>query len=76
VRRCSVTLLTNGYSPVPTSFVDEVVLSIKAVTPSLHLDYTGRDNKPVLQAFEKIAREKQLKLYAETVLIPRICGRG
>jgi len=69
-RSCSVTLLTNGYYPVPTSLLDEVVFSIKALTPSLHWDYTGRENEAILRSFERIAGEKLVRLCAETVFVP------
>lgn len=69
-RRCSVTLLTNGYYEVPIAMLDEVVFSIKAVTPALHSDYTGKDNKTVLTSFEKLGKQKKVNLYAETVFIP------
>jgi pyruvate-formate lyase-activating enzyme len=50
--------------------IDEVVFSLKAVTPALHLDYTGREVGPVLRSFRRIARARQARLYAETVFIP------
>lgn len=69
-RKSLVTLLTNGYSPFSEEYVDEVVFSLKAINPSLHRDYTGRENKPVLEYFEKLMGKKRVKLYAETVFIP------
>lgn len=69
-RHCTITLLTNGYLTPPLSLLDAVVFSLKAVTPALHLDYTGREVGPVLRCFRRLARARQVRLYAETVLIP------
>jgi pyruvate formate lyase activating enzyme len=67
---CSVTLLTNGKKPAPLSMVDQIIFSIKAITPSLHLDYTGYDNEIILRNFIETASCKSVTLHAETVFIP------
>jgi pyruvate-formate lyase-activating enzyme len=66
----SVSLLTNGKKRAPLSMIDEIVFSIKAITPSLHRDYTGEDNASILQNFMDMGGQKSVRLYAETVFIP------
>lgn len=67
---CSVVLLTNGLRYPPLALVDQVVFSIKAVTPELHLDYTGEDNADILRNFSSIAEARAGSLHTETVFIP------
>jgi len=67
---CSFVLLTNGRKYPPLSMVDEIIFSIKAITPTLHRDYTGVDNKIILRNFTKIAASKSVSLHVETVFIP------
>ena len=67
---CSFTLLTNGKKPAPLSIVHQIIFSIKAITPSLHLDYTGYDNETILRNFIETASCKSVTLNAETVFIP------
>jgi pyruvate formate lyase activating enzyme len=62
-------LLTNGLKLADMSDIDEVIFSIKAVTPSIHREYTGKDNKEILKNFESLARSGK-KMQAETVFIP------
>ncbi len=62
-------MLTNGLKLADMSDVDEVIFSIKAITPALHKEYTGKDNAEILGNFARIARSGK-KLQAETVLIP------
>lgn len=69
-KECSVVLLTNGRKYPPLDLVDQVVFSIKAVTPELHRDYTGEENAEILANFPLIAAEKKGSLYTETVFIP------
>lgn len=64
-----VVMLTNGLRLADMSHVDEAVVSLKAVTPALHREYTGRDNAQILSNFASLYRSGQ-KLQAETVLIP------
>jgi pyruvate formate lyase activating enzyme len=62
-------MLTNGLKLAKMTDVDEVIFSIKAITPALHKEYTGKDNADILENFAKIARSGK-KIQAETVLIP------
>jgi pyruvate formate lyase activating enzyme len=70
LKDCSFVLLTNGRKSPPLSMVDEIIFSIKAITPALHRDYTGVDNKVILQNFTQIAASKFVSLHVETVFIP------
>ncbi len=64
-------LLTNGYEFVETGIIDEVCVSIKAVTKVIFKDFTGKDYpKRVLNNFAKYYSASYLKLRAESVLIP------
>lgn len=69
-RSCSFLLLTNGKILPPLMLLDEIIFSIKAVTPSLHRDYTNDDNEIILKNFIEIASCKFLLLHTETVFIP------
>jgi len=62
-------LLTNGLKLADMRDIDEVIFSIKAITPALHKEYTGRDNAKILKNFAAIARSGK-RMQAETVLIP------
>jgi pyruvate-formate lyase-activating enzyme len=62
-------LLTNGLEPADMQDIDEVIFSLKAVTPAGHMAYTGRDNAAILRNFEALARSGR-KMQSETVLIP------
>jgi len=63
------TLLTNGYVVPSLDHVDEVVLSIKAYTDDIHLQYTGRANRRVLENFVKL-HQMDIILRSESVYIP------
>ncbi|HUH67078.1 MAG TPA: hypothetical protein VLZ07_11640 [Syntrophales bacterium] len=67
---CSFVLLTNGKKFPPLPMLEEVIFSIKAITPALHRDYTGVDNKVILKNFARIARSGTVSLHTETVFIP------
>ena len=69
-KNCSFFLLTNGRKFPPLSMVDEVIFSIKAITPALHRDYTGVDNRIILRNLSEIAASKSVSLHVETVFIP------
>lgn len=66
---CHNFLLTNGVMLADMEHIDEVIVSIKAISEDLHKDYTGKSNKKVLENFVKIY-ETGKKLQAETVFIP------
>ena len=36
------------------SDIDEVIFSIKAISPDLHRAYTGKDNAAILENFRKL----------------------
>ena len=69
-KNCSFVLLTNGRKFPPLAMLDQVIFSIKAVTPALHRDYTGVDNRVILRNFTELASSKSVSLHAETVFIP------
>ena len=62
-------LLTNGLKQADVQDIDEIIFSLKAVTPDLHKAYTGMDNDAILRNFEAFARSGR-QMQAETVLIP------
>ena len=62
-------LLTNGFKVADMRDVDEAIFSLKAISPELHQDYTGKDNSAILKNFAALERRGK-KLQAETVLIP------
>ncbi len=66
----SFILLTNGKVLPPLALLDEVIFSIKAVTPALHRDYTGCGNEDILANFRTIASRYPPILKTETVFIP------
>jgi len=63
-------LLTNGLILADLEHIDEVVLSIKAVTDSLHRHYTGKSNKKALENFVQYY-QSGVKLRSESVFIPQ-----
>ena len=69
-------LLTNGYELVREMVIDEVCVSIKAITKVTFKDFTGRDHpERVLNNFAKYYSVSCLKLRAESVLIPGYIGQ-
>jgi pyruvate formate lyase activating enzyme len=62
-------LLTNGLKLADMTDIDEIIFSIKAITPQIHKVYTGKDNRAILKNFEVLANSGK-KMQAETVLIP------
>jgi pyruvate-formate lyase-activating enzyme len=69
-KQCTISLLTNGKRRLPVDKLDEVIFSIKALTPSLHRHYTGCDNRGILRNFRELAALPKPRLFAETVFIP------
>jgi pyruvate formate lyase activating enzyme len=69
-KQCTISLLTNGKRRLPVDKLDEVIFSIKALTPSLHRHYTGFDNRGILRNFRELAALPKPRLFAETVFIP------
>lgn len=66
---CYITLNTNGVKLPDLSHTDEVVMSLKAVTPEIYQSYTLRSNETVLQNFAEVY-DMGIKLRAESVFIP------
>ncbi|MFZ2447612.1 MAG: radical SAM protein [Syntrophobacteraceae bacterium] len=75
-KTCAVTLLTNGKLSPPAHLLDEVIFSIKAITPSLHKDYTGSGNRRILANFRALAGLPRIRLHTETVFIPDYVGEA
>jgi pyruvate formate lyase activating enzyme len=69
-KTCAVSLLTNGKLRPPVHLLDEVIFSLKAITPSLHRDYTGVSNRGILRHFSELAGLSRIRLHTETVFIP------
>lgn len=69
-RQSKISLLTNGLVMPPLDLLNEIIFSIKAVSPELHMDYTGHNNTAILNNFKKLASTKGVNLYSETVFIP------
>lgn len=63
------TVLTNGLSLPDFSHTDKIEVGIKAITDSLHIDYTGISNTKILKNYEKIY-ETGKDILVESVLIP------
>jgi len=70
-RGLHVRLLTNGYElgKEVLERVDEICVSLKAYTPSLHRRVTGRDNRRVLGNLRRIL-SRSLPLSVESVYVP------
>jgi pyruvate-formate lyase-activating enzyme len=62
-------LYTNGYRMPPLEDTDQVEIGIKAITESLHLDYTGKSNKTVMENLKAIHAMGK-KIIVESILIP------
>lgn len=62
-------LLTNGYLLPELEDVDEVQLSIKAYTNTIHKEFTGRLNKKVLKNFAYLCK-CDVELRSESIFIP------
>jgi len=73
---CHITINTNGVKLPDLSNIDEVVFSIKAITPELYEDYTQRPIGNLLDNFRKVYKTPGVKLRAESVFIPGYIGFG
>ncbi len=62
-------LLTNGLVFPPYHLFDDIQLSIKAVTPRLHRDFTGVDVAPALENFRRLY-QAGVHLRSESIVIP------
>ncbi|PPD58331.1 radical SAM protein [Dehalogenimonas etheniformans] len=66
---CYITLNTNGVKLPDLTNTDEIVMSLKAVTPDVYRAYTEHSNRNVLGNFCKVYQQGK-KLRAESVFIP------
>ncbi|MFH1394555.1 MAG: radical SAM protein [Candidatus Omnitrophota bacterium] len=65
------TLITNGYRHIQERILDEVCVSIKAVSSDIFRTFTGRNNpEQVMNNFKKYAEFSWIKLRAESIFIP------
>ncbi|WP_226846805.1 radical SAM protein [Dehalogenimonas etheniformans] len=64
-----ITLNTNGVKLPDLTYTDEVVMSLKAVTPETYREYTLHTNNRVLRNFAEVY-DRGIKLRAESVFIP------
>lgn len=69
-----IILNTNGVRLPDLSNVDEVVFSLKAVTPEVYEYYTERPMGSLLDNFKKVSGMDSVLLRAESVLIPGVIG--
>ena len=66
-------LITNGWEYIEDEAIDEVCVSIKAVTPQLFKEFTGQDNPlRVLNNFKKYVHNPKIKVRTESIFIPGI----
>ncbi|WP_303677260.1 radical SAM protein [Dehalococcoides mccartyi] len=72
-RGCKVILHTNGVAMADASHIDDVIVSLKAITPELYAGYTCRSNASLLDNFRKYY-ESGVNLKAESVYIPDYIG--
>jgi len=64
-------LLTNGWDYIAGGVLDEVCISIKAVSEDIFKDFTKKDSPVrVLENFKRYARDPKIKLRAESIFIP------
>ncbi len=64
-------LLTNGYRFIEEEVIDEVCVSIKAISKKLFKDFTGKDDpESVLKNFKRYVDKSKVKARAESIFIP------
>ena len=66
-------VFTNLYTVPSLEDTDKVEVSVKAITDSLHRDYTGESNKRVLENFVKVYKSG-VELLATSIYIPNYIG--
>ncbi|MFH1564154.1 MAG: radical SAM protein [Nitrospirota bacterium] len=70
------TFLTNGWEYVEDEAIDEVCMSIKAITPILFEGWTGRSGpERVLENFKRYATRPKMKVRAESLFVPEYIDR-
>jgi pyruvate-formate lyase-activating enzyme len=62
-------LHTNGVYMVDTTYIDDVIISLKAVSPDIYKEYTTMSNKYVQKNFREYC-QVGVNLKAESVFIP------
>lgn len=68
--------LANGYKYMKDEAIDEVCISIKAVSKRIFKNFTGMNNpKRILANFKKYVDTPQLKVRAESIFIPSYIDR-
>jgi pyruvate-formate lyase-activating enzyme len=63
-------LITNGHLLPDLAGINEICLSIKAVTPNLHQEFTSMSNKNILSNFKYLSNVESISLRAESIFIP------
>ncbi|RKY34964.1 MAG: hypothetical protein DRP80_01385 [Candidatus Omnitrophota bacterium] len=64
-------LLTNGYRFVEEEVIDEVCVSIKAISKKLFKDFTGKEEpERALRNFKRYVDRPKVKVRAESIFIP------
>ncbi len=64
-------LITNGYKYIEDRTIDEVCVSIKAISRKTFKDFTGKDNpEQVLNNFKRYTSIPNLEVRAESIFIP------
>lgn len=64
-------VITNGWKYIEDEAIDEACVSIKAVTPRLFKEFTGKNNPlRVLNNFKKYVHNPKIKIRAESIFIP------
>jgi pyruvate-formate lyase-activating enzyme len=67
--------LTNGYKYIKDEAIDEVCVSIKAVSKRIFKDFTGLNNPArVITNFRRYVATPNLKVRAESIFIPGYIG--
>jgi pyruvate-formate lyase-activating enzyme len=64
-------LLTNGWQFIEDKVLDEVCVSIKAISKKIFKDFTGKDNpQQVLDNFKRYVGLSHIKVRVESIFIP------
>ena len=62
-------VFTNGVALPDLSDIDEIIMSLKAVTPEVYREYTAADNRKTLLNFHRV-HDMGKRLQAEITLVP------
>jgi pyruvate-formate lyase-activating enzyme len=66
---CRTILHTNGVHYIDTKYIDDVIISIKAASPDIYLEYTSMPNRYTQENLKKYF-DAGVNLKAESVFIP------